>query len=91
MKQLGKNESDISFINIHNPEGRWEDVKPLCTDWKGFIEYSKSYKNYDDGFGGANVEDVFIVFDDGSWLERGEYDGSEWWEYKITPTRLGKE
>lgn len=26
-----------------------------------------------------------IWFDDGSWLERGEYDGTEWWEYKRTP------
>ena len=26
-----------------------------------------------------------IVFNDESWLERGEYDGSEWWEIKRMP------
>ncbi|QNI21485.1 hypothetical protein [Salmonella phage 3sent1] len=26
-----------------------------------------------------------VWFTDGTWLERGEYDGSEWWEYKATP------
>jgi len=26
-----------------------------------------------------------IVFNDGSWLERREYDGSEWWEFQQTP------
>lgn len=41
---------------------------------------------YDHGFGGQNLFG-WVVFDDGTWLERGEYDGSEWWEYKQCPTR----
>ncbi len=41
---------------------------------------------YDNGYGSANIpENLLIVFKDGSWLERGEYDGSEWWEYKQVP------
>ena len=28
-----------------------------------------------------------VVFNDGTWLERWEYDGSEWREYKKTPER----
>ena len=40
--------------------------------------------NYDNGFGGQEVYGV-VVFTDGTWLERHEYDGSEWWEYKKTP------
>lgn len=44
---------------------------------------------YDNGYGGANVDPgLVVVFSDGSWLERGEYDGSEWWEFKQTPVRL---
>lgn len=40
--------------------------------------------DYDDGWG---TQEVFglVWFDDGSWMERGEYDGSEWWEYRQTP------
>ena len=40
--------------------------------------------DYDDGWG---TQEVFglVWFDDGSWMERGEYDGAEWWEYRQTP------
>jgi hypothetical protein len=41
---------------------------------------------YDAGYGGQELFG-FVVFEDGTWLERGEYDGSEWWEHKQTPTR----
>jgi hypothetical protein len=36
------------------------------------------------------VRDIVVVFDDGSWLERAEYDDAEWWEYKKTPLRSAK-
>lgn len=39
---------------------------------------------YDEDFGLQYVGGV-IVFTDGSWLERAEYDGSEWWRYKKVP------
>lgn len=37
--------------------------------------------DYDDGFGGQYVFGKIMLVD-GSWVERAEYDGSEWWEYK---------
>lgn len=40
--------------------------------------------DYDDGFGGQELFGQ-VWFDDDSWMERGEYDGSEWWEYKRSP------
>lgn len=39
---------------------------------------------YDNGFGGQELFG-FIWYKDGTWSERGEYDGSEWWEYKERP------
>lgn len=41
---------------------------------------------YDDGFGG---QELFgrILTNKNSWLERGEYDGSEWWDYRTIPTK----
>lgn len=36
------------------------------------------------GYGGQEVYGV-IWYEDGTWSERGEYDGSEWWEYKKSP------
>ncbi len=40
--------------------------------------------DYDDGFGG---QELFgnIWYTDGTWSERGEYDGAEWWVYKACP------
>ena len=39
---------------------------------------------YDDGYGDQELYGI-VWFNDGSWLERGEYDGSEWWAYRTTP------
>ena len=39
---------------------------------------------YDNGFGGQELYGK-IWYVDGSWSERKEYDGSEWWETKFTP------
>ena len=41
---------------------------------------------YDDGFGGQELFGM-ILTNKNSWLERGEYDGSEWWEYRTIPTK----
>ncbi len=56
-----------------------------ATDWSGFARLAN--KIYDDGFGSAIVnEDLHVVGADW-WLERHEYDGSEWWEYKRCPVK----
>ena len=39
---------------------------------------------YDNGYGMQEISGT-IWFNDGSWCDRGEYDGSEWWEYKEYP------
>jgi hypothetical protein len=39
---------------------------------------------YDSGYGGQNLFGT-IWYDDGTWSSRGEYDGSEWWEYNLLP------
>jgi hypothetical protein len=40
--------------------------------------------NYDSGFGGQNLFGLVCLEDD-TWLDRGEYDGSEWWQYMKLP------
>lgn len=39
---------------------------------------------YDGGYGSQELYGV-IWYKDGTWSERGEYDGSEWWEHKECP------
>lgn len=40
---------------------------------------------YDSGYGGQRLFGN-IWFKNNTWAERGEYDGSEWWEYHEYPT-----
>lgn len=39
---------------------------------------------YDNGYGGQELYGT-IWYKNGDWSERGEYDGSEWWELKSCP------
>ena len=41
-------------------------------------------KTYDNGYGGQKLFG-YIWFSDGTWAERGGYDGSEWWSVKQCP------
>ena len=45
---------------------------------------------YDNGYGGQILYGN-IWYTDGTWSERGEYDGSEWWAYKCCPEIPNKE
>jgi hypothetical protein len=52
-------------------------------DWSKFL--SDLNFEYDAGYGGQNLFGT-IWYADGTWSDRGEYDGSEWYEYHICPT-----
>ena len=39
---------------------------------------------YDNGYGGQNLFGN-IWYADGTWSDRGEYDGSEWWQFEKVP------
>ena len=41
---------------------------------------------YDEGYGGQNLYG-YIWYTDGTWSERGEYDGSEWWRHIKRPDK----
>ena len=48
-----------------------------------FIKYSKT--EYDSGYGAPEVAQDLLIIGADFWLERHEYDGSEWWEFKRMP------
>lgn len=60
------------YLNIGYTESQFEN----------FLE--KLNFNYDDGFGGQYLYGI-IWYEDKTWSSRGEYDGSEWWEYNKVP------
>jgi hypothetical protein len=62
------------------------DGKELAISWDAFIAIA-SDTVYNESYGSAEIAgDLVVLFIDGTWLERAEYDGSEWWDHKKTPT-----
>ncbi len=51
-------------------------------DYDDFLE-SINF-DYDDGYGWQVLGGI-IWFEDGTYADRREYDGSEWWAYRKTP------
>ena len=78
----------IRELNEHGKT--WDDVRFVCGDdfsiTKPNFETIARDINYDNGFGGQIIASDLKIVGDHWWLERGEYDGSEWWEYKEMPT-----
>ena len=73
----GHNTSDIDWIG--SKSGR-----KAFTSYSAFADAAD--KEYDADFGTLEVSPrLVIVFQDASWLERIEYDGSEAWDYKCMP------
>jgi hypothetical protein len=63
----------------------WVGTADVYFYWDEFVTLADT--EYDAGFGGQNVAEDLLVVGSDWWLERHEYDGSEWWEYKTPPTR----
>lgn len=64
-------------------------------EWIGTREYTIPFDRelsvldvyYDNGFGGQEIAWDLVVVGKDFWLERDEYDGSEWWEFKAMPIK----
>lgn len=76
----------ISFLKKHGK--KWSDVVGVCgNDFQitkeQFLKLAD--KIYDSGYGVNEVAIDLKVVGKDFWLERYEYDGAEWWEYKEIP------
>lgn len=58
----------------------------LAVGWDVFAQIAYG-TDYDSGFGGQEIACDLVVVGETWWLERGEYDGSEWWQFKTIPAR----
>jgi hypothetical protein len=69
----------------HYKESHSYSSLPIGFELDEFLSFLEELDfDYNNGHGGQHLHGT-VWFDDGSWMERGEYDGSEWWEYKTTP------
>lgn len=75
LKEHGLSLKDVSFVMNEDYE------IPVDT----FIR--ESNHTYDNGYGLEEVCLTLQVVGENWWLERHEYDGSEWWEFKKKPHR----
>ena len=75
LKTMGKNENDVI----------WVGNDKVSTSWEHFTKIANV--DYSNGYGGAEIDGSLLVVGSDFWLERHEYDGSEWWEYKTLPKK----
>lgn len=76
LSKNGKHESDVEWCGIAGSiHFSWEEFKILAN------------QEYDNGYGGVEVLSELLVVGKDFWLERHEYDGSEWWEFKSYPVK----
>ena len=80
-------------LEILNKHGKtWDDV-----EWVGSVNWNLTVdknqfliladREYNNGYGGNEVSLGLVVVGKDFWLERHEYDGSEWWEFKQIPKK----
>ena len=77
-------DKEVSFIKLVLSSCETEGVISFSGTLKEFLNYSPLDVEYDSGFG---TQELFgyIWYVDGSWSEREEYEGSEWWCHKVKP------
>ena len=73
MARNGKFPDEVRWVGTGPQAGTWEDFAALA-DFE-----------YDGGFGLEEIRLTLKVVGADWWLERHEYDGSEWWEFKELP------
>lgn len=71
----GKLPSDVLWVG---------DKENFCS-WEEF-SISANFE-YDRGYGADFIDRNLKIVGDSWWMERHEYDGSEWWEFKTLPIR----
>lgn len=86
----------IKCATIKRDAGYWDDhdtyVSPppiILKEGYSVAEYEEFLNKldfeYDNGYGLQELFGTVWLTEEGCWYERGEYDGSEWWEYQECP------
>jgi hypothetical protein len=76
LREGGKDDGDVRWVG----SSRGSD---WYATWENFVAIADI--EYDAGYGTEHVAVDLIVVGDDWYLERHEYDGSEWWEFKSLP------
>lgn len=84
LQDINKTKENIVAINIK----LYSDIygKNVVARVKTTDDIDELDVNYDDGYGTQYLYGL-VLFDDGTWLSRDEYDGSEAWNYNYPITK----
>lgn len=73
----GRTIEDVSWVGTLDGKFR--------STWDEFADVTYNV-TYNDGYGAPEVAtDLIVMFNDGNYMSRGEYVGSEWWEWTLAP------
>jgi len=75
LENNGKKPVDVLWVGDQNQFVTWENFA------------KKANFEYDNGFGRNEIDLSLKVVGHDWWLERHEYGGSEWWEFKTLPSK----
>lgn len=87
-------EETIQILEEHNKSSddiRWIGLKDGSKYLLYWVEFSSIADfEYDDSFGSVKINKNLVIVGSNWWLERQEYDGSEWWTFNKQPTTKRK-
>lgn len=88
MNLLKETKDTLDTYKVKPSDVKWVGYRDgsVAISWDEFEEIAR-HINYDDGFGSVEINERLVVVGDDWWLERVEYDGSEWWEFKTLPKK----
>ena len=77
LKEHNKKPTDVVFVGFYY---KGEFYKVSFEEFLIVADFK-----YDSSFGGVEINSTLIIVGNDFWLERHEYDGSEWFEFKTLP------
>lgn len=83
-------EETLKVLNDHGKNK--EDVKYVCgAEFQIGLEqfWKLADTEYDSSYGAPEIATDLMLIGDDFWMERGEYDGSEWWDFHTMPDTTG--
>ena len=74
----------ITIGDYYEKNKKFIILKKEFTDFDYNVFLQQLDFEYDSGYGEQELFG-YVWLKDGTWLERHEYDGSEWWTHKVRP------
>ena len=75
LKTKGKTTQDVKWV------GSYDGL--YIIPWSAFESIANI--GYDNSYGAPEIAVDLVIVGDNWWLTRGEYDGSEWWDFHTIP------